>query len=363
LSENLKDVRVALSFGKMRMIGGCRIKYTCIIIITISVVLVLNGCSFSRSVRQGSRTSVKKHTTEQNSASKTQDENRQDALLDAESGNVLQSTYNTSQNIKIPTLSQQLKTLSDEQQVMKTTISGMQTDITEIKSTLADIKNALSNSIPKPQDAVKGVNSDNNSVNNPVITKSNIILSDEAIENIPETKTEVKSNEKPKAKPLIVQKKPVQRNNNYVKYVNNEKPVIKTSPQVFSKEETTEPTNENVSFTSVVQDLSKKDYQDAIRKLNKLITTEKDPEQINNCNFLLGESHFGLKQYEIAISYYKKVIASRLPVKKDNAQIMLAEAQVKSGRIDEARKAYRVFVEKYPTSEFLPKARKMLQQL
>ncbi len=327
------------------------------------VVLVLNGCSFSRSVRQGSRTSVKKQTIEQNSASKFQDENRQDALPDAESPNVLQSADNTSQNIKIPTLNQQLKSLSDEQQAMKTTISGMQNDITEIKSTLADIKNALSGSLPKPQEAVKGVNPENNTINNTEIVKSNIILPDEAVENKPEVKPEYKTSEKPKAKPVIAQKKPLQRNNNYVRYVTNEKPVLKQTPQVINKEQVSETIDENVTFTAVVQDLSKKDYQDAIRKLNKLITTEKDPEQINNCNFLLGESHFGLKQYREAITYYKKVIASRLPVKKDNAQIMLAEAQVKSGRIDEARKAYQVFVEKYPTSEFLPKARKMLQQL
>jgi TolA-binding protein len=326
------------------------------------VVLALNGCSMSRSVRQGSRTSVKKLTTEQNSASKTQDEIRQDAQLDAELPNVLQSANNTSQNIKIPTLHQQLKSLSDDQQAMKTTISGMQTDITEIKSTLADIKNVLGNSIPKPQDAVKGFNPDNKSLNNPNIAKSNIILPDEAVENKPEKKSEVRIVEKPKTKPVIIPQKPVQRNN-FANYVSNEKPVIKQTPQVINKEQVPETTDGNVSLTSVVQDLNKKDYQDAIRKLNKLITTEKDPEQINNCNFLLGESHFGLKQYEQAITYYKKVIVSRMSLKKDNAQIMLAEAQVKSGRIDEARKAYQVFVEKYPTSEFLPKARKMLQQL
>lgn len=353
------DVRVALSFGEKSMIGGCRIKYNCIIIITIMVVLALNGCSLSRSVRQGSRTSIKKPSTEQNSASKTQDENRQDAQPDAESANVLLSADNTSSNIKIPTLNQQLKSLSDEQQAMKTTISGMQNDISDIKSTLADIKNALSGSLPKPQDAVKGVIPDNNTG----ISKSNIILPDEAVENKPDTITEVKSIEKPKTKPVNVHRKQVQKNNNYVKYVAPYKPAIKTSPQVLYKEESAEPTSENVSLTSVVQDINTKNYQGAIRKLNKLVTTEKDPEQINNCNFMLGESHFGLKQYQEAINYYKKVIASRLPVKKDNAQIMLAEAQVKSGRIDEARKAYQVFVEKYPTSEFLPKARKMLQQL
>lgn len=323
------------------------------------VILGLNGCSISRSVRQGSRTSVKKPVTEQNSASKTQDENRQDALPDAESLNVSQSSVNTS--VKLPTLQQQLKSLSDDQQVMKTTISGMQNDITEIKATLADIKNALAGSIAKPQEAIKGVIPEN--TNNPSVAKSNIILPDEQVANKSELKPEVKSVEKPAVTPIIYHKKPVQRINTPVKYVNNEKPVIKSTPQVIYKEETSDAANENITYSAIEKDLSVKNYQDAIRKLNKLVATEKDPEQINNYNFLLGESYYGLKQYEQAIGYYRKVIASRIPVKKDNAQIMLAEAQVKSGRLDEARRAYQVFVEKYPTSEFLPKARKMLQQL
>ncbi|MBI5324669.1 MAG: tetratricopeptide repeat protein [Ignavibacteriae bacterium] len=340
------------------MFRCCRIKYTCIIIITILVILGLNGCSISRSVRQGSRTSVKKPVTEQNSASLNQDENRQDALSDAEFAIHSDSVNNTNSITKIPTLNQQLKTLTEEQQVMKQTISGMQNDITEIKSTLADIKNALSNSLPLPQEAVKGIIPENNN-----IVKSNIILPDETVKKQDLQQQEVRQIEKPKSKPVIFKKKPVQTTSNAIKYINNPKPELKPVTQKINSDDRTEASTENITFTSVEKDLNTKNYQDAIRKLIKLVAIERDPEQINNYNFLLGESHFGLKQYQEAIAYYRKVIASRLPLKKDNAQIMLAEAQVKSGRIDEARKAYQVFVEKYPTSEFLPKARKMLQQL
>ena len=342
------------------MFSGCRIKNTCLIIITSLVILGLNGCSLSRSVRQGSRTSVKKQGTEQNSASRTQDEIRQDALPDAEPSEVSQSPDSSTRNVKLPTLQQQLKSLSEEQVAMKSTISVMQNDITGIKATLEDIKNALGNSIAKPQETLKGAVPENH--NNPNIAESNIILPDEAIDNNNNFRQDVKKIDKPQVKSVTYQKKPV-RKIYTPKIINYEKPIIKHEIRTISKEEPAIQTDENINYTNVEKDLNTKNYQDAIRKLNKLVAVEKDPEQINNYNFLLGESHFGLKQYEQAIAYYRKVIASRIPIKKDNAQIMLAEAQVKSGRLVEARKAYEVFVEKYPSSEFLPKARKMLQQL
>jgi TolA-binding protein len=83
----------------------------------------------------------------------------------------------------------------------------------------------------------------------------------------------------------------------------------------------------------------------------------------SKCNYWLGESHFGLNQYDKAISYFDKVLKSGSASKKDDAMIMIAEAQVRSGKINEAKKMFNSFITVYPQSQFVPRAKKMLQQL
>jgi tetratricopeptide (TPR) repeat protein len=358
---------MAVGFKKMSKKKICRIKYIWLIIITISVVFALNGCSSMRSVRQGSRTSVKKSLPEQNSASekKIQDDNRQDALPDAETSNSLPNGSNTNKTVKLPTLQQQLTALSSEQQTIKATVSDMQGDINDIKAALADIKDALIRKGIINNQVVKGmpVNSDGNTIDSTKSLPKNVILPDEIAKEQPKSEPQKKAEKKVQQ----VHKKYIAKNNSHINKENPEKLVNKSLSSgkeavAESPRDASSPQDAS-SLSSATQDVENRNFQVAIRKLNRIAEIDLGSTNFNICYFLLGESHFGLGQYEQAINYYKKVLGSRNPFKKDNAQIMVAEAEVRSGRIEEARKAYQAFVAQYPTSEFMPQARKMLQQL
>ncbi len=343
------------------------------------MVFALNGCSSMRSVRQGSRKYVngrvrEQITPEQNSAShKTQDENRdvslrQDAQPDAESTNSLPNGNNQNKPVKLPTLQQQLEALNSEQQTIKVTVNNMQGDINDIKTALADIKDALiRKGIINNEPVVKGmpinpIDSNNNTVKP---QPQNVILPDE----LAKEQIKKESEKKVEKKVQPVHRRYIAKNNSHYKKDNPEKTVYKSKESLSSGKETVaEPTREaspqdDATLSLATQDVVQKNYQEAIRKLNRIAENNLSSVTFNICYFLLGESHFGLGQYQKAINFYKKVLGSRNPFKKDNAQIMVAEAEVRSGRIEEARKAYQAFVAQYPTSEFMPQARKMLQQL
>jgi len=84
---------------------------------------------------------------------------------------------------------------------------------------------------------------------------------------------------------------------------------------------------------------------------------------VSKCNYWLGESHFGLGQYDDAIAYFQKVISSKNADKKADAFIMIAESNIRSGKVNEAKKVFTTFINNYPNSQYIPRAKKMLQQL
>jgi TolA-binding protein len=78
---------------------------------------------------------------------------------------------------------------------------------------------------------------------------------------------------------------------------------------------------------------------------------------------LLGESHYGIKQYAKAIEYFIKVLESPEFSDKENAKVMIAESQIRNGETNSAKQTFKQLIADYPESKFVPRARKMLQKL
>ena len=64
-----------------------------------------------------------------------------------------------------------------------------------------------------------------------------------------------------------------------------------------------------------------------------------------------------MKDYKTAISNFEKVFAYKISEKKDDAAIMIANSYWVMGNKKEAVKEYKKFLEKYPASPYVKRAK------
>jgi TolA-binding protein len=103
-----------------------------------------------------------------------------------------------------------------------------------------------------------------------------------------------------------------------------------------------------------------KSYREAADKLQALLDAGIKKDLEDNCYYWLGECSFGMKDYKTAISNFEKVFAYKISEKKDDAAIMIANSYWEMGNKKEAIKEYKKFLEKYPASPYVKRAKERL---
>jgi len=302
---------------------------------------------------------------------------------------------------KIPTLNEQLAALQAENEktnkkleIINGDVGTIKKDITEIKTDIEDIKNAINIYYKNmPRDAKTGVENndqmnaspklnipaspDIKAIDNSKKKSEYTILSDEMI-------APKKEAVKPSRRPIVIEddaeeqlaneklKKAKAKLKAKAKEKEKKTEILDNVTELRSKEkkkakteeksiETKAPTGEN--FKKALVSLEQKNYQDAINKLNEVLKSEKDASKRSECNYRIGESYYGLKQFPKAVDYFTKVVAIGKNSRQDDAQPRMPESLLKMGQTDKAKQSYAMLITKYPDSEYVPKARKMLQQL
>lgn len=149
--------------------------------------------------------------------------------------------------------------------------------------------------------------------------------------------------------------------------LSEEKEKVKTSPtppqQTPSRTHTlSEPTKpvikEAESDYQIALDLyKKKNYVESITKLQAIIDGGNRKDLEDNCYYWIGESNFGLKNYQAAIEFFEKVFNYKISEKKDDAAIMIANSYWEMGNKQEAIKEYKKFIEKFPASPYNKRAK------
>lgn len=113
----------------------------------------------------------------------------------------------------------------------------------------------------------------------------------------------------------------------------------------------------------ILSDIKNKQFTEGLNKLFDLRAQTKDKHQISIIDYWIGEIYYLTKNYTKALEYFQKAVLIQNTPKTDKANIMIAECLSRLGKTKEAKEAYKNFLEKYPYSEFVPRAKKMLQQL
>ncbi|MCX6154538.1 MAG: tetratricopeptide repeat protein [Candidatus Kapabacteria bacterium] len=300
-----------------------------------------------------------------------------------------QSTKKT--NFK--TVFEQMQEIKEEQSRINFRIDAAETDINNLKFAVGELQSIFTKQNQAPKAPSKG---DADEVTHQNISQTNVdeeILPDNVNELMSEAKMKPKetlkspitvkapsaSAKKPIKTKQIAKAKSEQAKANIPekpkttitpakKDINSQKQDLKPSPPTTSSLDNNLKPSSTVAEKSedlrgALEDISRKDYNNAIGKLNKIIEKDKSPKVQCQCNYYIGESYYHVKQYDKAITYFNKSLNYKNTENADIAQLMVAESYVKSGQADNGKKAYQQLIEKYPQSEYIPKARKMLQML
>lgn len=94
------------------------------------------------------------------------------------------------------------------------------------------------------------------------------------------------------------------------------------------------------------------DYQGCIDAMSELLASEPNHVLADNAQYWIGESYYGLKQYQKAIVEFQKVFAYEAADKYDDAQLMIGLSYVRLGQPQLARTSFNEFLGTYAGSEY-----------
>lgn len=315
---------------------------------------------------------------------------------------------------RIPTIREQMHSLAKDQVSIKQDVNLLQDDLSDIKQSLRQIQTAVAVQQSQPDrypdrgdgqkakvnnqiSANHSYNNNNNSNNsgrniserissdedseyesnlgasnyndhNNDYNNSAAVESDEVVEKQRSTKP-VQAKVAPKPAPVTIKKNPAPAK---IKKIAQNEPVKPKAP-VAKKEANNfnaatkitpqESTSTEETVSTALNSFKRQDYKTAINELNKIMAKQTDATSQATCSYWIGESYFRMGNYSSALRFFDKTLSIAVNTKKEEAKIMTAECQVRLGNTKEAKLCFQQFINAYPKSRYLPRAKKFLQQL
>ncbi len=104
-------------------------------------------------------------------------------------------------------------------------------------------------------------------------------------------------------------------------------------------------------------------YNGCIETMDELLNENSNSPLADNAQYWIGESYFGLKQYQKAILEFQKVFSFNATDKYDDAQLMIGLCYVRLGQQEMARSTFGDFLQTYEGSEYRGVAQKYYQNI
>ncbi len=117
------------------------------------------------------------------------------------------------------------------------------------------------------------------------------------------------------------------------------------------------------NYELALQKFYNKQYQDAIRLFQGLMTSNPDNRLASNCQYWIGECYNALQEYADAIAAFRSVMQYQSSYKFDDALLMSGICYMKLGDNLTARDNFQQLVSRFPDSEYAPKAMRYLGRL
>ena len=138
----------------------------------------------------------------------------------------------------------------------------------------------------------------------------------------------------------------------------------RTQPPVFS---TTSPTqiltsSEYDQYQLGMRSFDKKMYSESIRIFLELREKFPDGDYLDRAQYWIGECYYAQAEYAKAVVEFSKVLEYKNSSKADDAQLKLGLSYLRMGKQDLAANEFRTVIQRFPASEFVPRAKKYLAE-
>jgi tol-pal system protein YbgF len=117
-------------------------------------------------------------------------------------------------------------------------------------------------------------------------------------------------------------------------------------------------------YDAALEQFNNADYQGALISLSQYVEMGASPDYLDNAYFWIGESHYGLGQYNRALASFQRVV-SDFPNgnKVPDSLLKIALTHERMSQQGEARETLRMLVDTYPTTNAAERAAERLRAL
>jgi len=116
-------------------------------------------------------------------------------------------------------------------------------------------------------------------------------------------------------------------------------------------------------YQNALSEYYNRNYKLAIQLFEELLARNPSTSLSDNCRYWIGESYYGLGNFNQAIIEFTKVFSFNKSNKIDDAQLKLGLCYWKLGDRERARQELERLISDYPNSEYVEKAQQFLSKL
>ncbi|MCG8608533.1 tetratricopeptide repeat protein [bacterium] len=118
-----------------------------------------------------------------------------------------------------------------------------------------------------------------------------------------------------------------------------------------------------LKYDQALRQYNARSYNEAIAIFSELLMADSEHSLSDNCQYWIGESYYGLQNYNQAISEFEKVFLFPNSNKVDDAQLKLGLCYMRLGDRVQAHAEFDRLLANYPNSEYKAAAQKYLGKL
>jgi tol-pal system protein YbgF len=123
------------------------------------------------------------------------------------------------------------------------------------------------------------------------------------------------------------------------------------------------PGSENEAYQNALRVFNGRNYEQAQKLFSDIIKQYPAGTYADNCWYWSGECSYAMLDWPRAISMFQKVFEFTNSSKADDAQLKLGMCFMKTGQSALAKAEFRKLIERYPGSEYVPRAQKYLSEM